>query len=94
MICRGIRLADVLDMKRATGATPLLQWIFQRGDDVVSCHVERSAGDDTFSVCLVPYGDVGRFVTERFDAAIKAFHRHALIASYLRRTGWKLAAYA
>jgi hypothetical protein len=60
----------------------------------MSCHVERSASDDTFSVCLIPYGEVGRFMIEHFDAAINAFHRHALIAAYLRRTGWKLAAYA
>jgi hypothetical protein len=81
-------------MKKSNEATPLLRWIFRRGDDVLSCHVEKAANDDTYQVCVIPYGGVGRFLVERFDAGINAFHRHALIASQLRRNGWKLAAYA
>ena len=80
-------------MKSRTETTPIVRWIFQRGNDLVSCHVER-ADDQAYAVCLVPYGsEVGRFV-ERCDAAIGAFQRHASIAAYLRGNGWKLAAYA
>jgi hypothetical protein len=81
-------------MKRPTEAIPVLRWIFRRGDQVVSCHVEKAADDNTYAVCVIPSGSVGRFLIERFDAGINAFHRHALIAAALRREGWKLAAYA
>ncbi len=81
-------------MKKPVEPTPILRWIFSRGDQVVSCHVEKAATGGSYSVCLIPIGGVGRFLIERFDAGINAFHRHALIASHLRRTGWKLAAYA
>ncbi len=81
-------------MKTPTEVIPVLRWIFRRGDQVLSCHVEKATDNDTYQVCVIPYGGVGRFLVERFDAGINAFHRHALIAAHLRRTGWKLAAYA
>lgn len=88
------RLLKRFGMKSPSETTPILQWIFQRGNDLVSCHVERADGQ-AYAVCLVPYGnEVGRFVVERCDAAISAFQRHASIAAYLRGNGWKLAAYA
>ena len=87
------RLLSSCGMTSPSETTPILRWIFQRGNDLVSCHVER-ANDQAYAVCLVPYGsEVERFV-ERCDAAISAFQRHASIAAYLRGNGWKLASYA
>jgi hypothetical protein len=42
---------------------------------------------------LVPHSSRGIGIAETFTSAWSAFRRHAMIASELRRSGWRLAAY-
>jgi hypothetical protein len=71
----------------------LLRWIFQRGHQRVTCRVDQRPGEQTFTLSLVPHASMGIGVAETFTSAWSAFRRHAMIASELRRSGWRLAAY-
>jgi len=70
----------------------LLRWVFQRGNQIVTCGVDQRPGDNTFTLSLVPNA-TGAGLAETFTSAWSAFQRHAMIASELRRSGWTLAAY-
>src|SRR5713226_8099282 len=72
--------------------TPLLRWIFRRGDRALTCQLERETGH-SYAVSLVAHWDVTCAAIETFDAGVAAFQRHAAIASDLRRGGWTLVAY-
>jgi len=69
----------------------LLRWNFQRGNQRLTCRVDQRPGDHTFTLMLVPHSGIG--IAETFTSAWSAFQRHAIIASDLRRAGWRLAAY-
>jgi hypothetical protein len=71
----------------------LLRWIFQRGHQRLTCRVDQRPGEQTFTLVLVPHSTVGIGIAETFTSAWSAFRRHAMIASDLRRSGWRLAAY-
>ena len=68
----------------------LLRWIFQRGNQRLTCRVDHRPGDQ-FTMSLVAMSGAG--VAETFTSAWSALRRHATIASELRRAGWTLAAY-
>lgn len=76
-------------------AKPLivLCWEFTRGDERVSCQIDRDPQTGTFGVALVTLKDLRRASVESFHAVAAAFRRHAMLASDLRGSGWKLAAY-
>ena len=71
----------------------LLRWIFRRGNHVLVCRVDQQADDRTFTLSLAPGANVAAGIAETFTSAWSAFRRHAMIASELRRAGWRLAAY-
>jgi len=71
----------------------LLRWIFQRGNQTLTCQVDQRPGADTYTLSLVPHSNAAAGIAETFNTAWSAFRRHALIASELRRSGWTLAAY-
>ncbi|PYR69187.1 MAG: hypothetical protein DMF88_06865 [Acidobacteria bacterium] len=71
----------------------LIRWIFQRGNQRLTCRVDQRPGDHAFTLALVPHSNVGAGIAETFTSAWSAFRRHAIIASELRRSGWTLAAY-
>jgi len=71
----------------------LLRWIFQRGNQWLTCQVDLRPGDQTYTLSLVPHSNVAGGIAETFNTAWSAFRRHAMIASELRRSGWTLAAY-
>ena len=81
--------------RRAAQQTPqrLLRWIFRRGTHVLVCRVDQQADDRTFTLSLAPSANVAAGIAETFTSAWSAFRRHAMIASELRRAGWRLAAY-
>ena len=83
-------------MRTSRGERPsrrLLRWIFQRGNQRLTCRVDQRAGDHTFTLSLVPHSATGAGIAETFTSAWSALRRHAIIASELRRAGWTLAAY-
>ena len=71
----------------------LLRWVFQRGNQRLTCRVDQQPDDRTFTLSLVPHSGMGSGIAETFSSAWSAFCRHAAIASELRRSGWTLAAY-
>lgn len=71
----------------------LLRWIFQRGNQTVTCQVDRRPGVGSYTLSLVPQSNATAEIAETFTTAWSAFRRHAMIASELRRCGWTLAAY-
>jgi hypothetical protein len=71
----------------------LLRWIFERGHQQLICRVDQRPGEGTFTLSLVPHSSRSAGIAETFTSAWSAFRRHAMIASELRRTGWRLAAY-
>jgi hypothetical protein len=71
----------------------LLRWIFQRGNQTLTCQVDQRPGDQTYTLSLAPHSNVGEDIAETFNSAWSALRRHAVIASELRRSGWTLAAY-
>jgi hypothetical protein len=83
-------------MKRSTAPREprrLLRWIFQRGHHRLTCRVDQRPGDHTFTLALLPHASGAIGIAETFGSAWSAFRRHAIIASELRRAGWRLAAY-
>lgn len=71
----------------------LLRWIFERGNQRLTCRVDQRPGDQTFTLSLVTNSMSGAGIAETFTSAWSALRRHAMIASELRRAGWTLAAY-
>lgn len=71
------------------GSQPVrvLRWVFRRQHDAITCEID-AAGDHAFEVCIVPHWDVSASTIERFDAAYRAFERHAELARRLRESGW------
>jgi hypothetical protein len=71
----------------------LLRWVFRRGNQLLTCQLDREDRRAAYMLSLVPHWDVRQAVIERFDAGVSAFRRHATIADALRRQGWTLASY-
>jgi hypothetical protein len=77
-------------MRTLLAAEPvrLVRWVFQRGENALTCEVDQS--QSTYDVCVVPHWDVSASVVEETDSPTLALQRHAEIARYLRQTGWSL----
>jgi hypothetical protein len=71
----------------------LLRWVFQRGNRLLTCQLDRDGRGAAYTLSLVPHWDVRQAVSEAFDAGVSAFSRHASIAERLRRQGWTVASY-
>lgn len=74
----------------------VIRWEFIRGDERISCQVDRGAmghDSDTFAVIERPHQRLKRATVEVFQSATAALRRHAAIAADLRAMGWKLVAY-
>lgn len=70
----------------------LLRWIFQRGNQRLTCRVDQQPGTG-FTLSVVPHASAAHGIAETFSSAWSALQRHAMIASELRGSGWTLAAY-
>ena len=79
--------------RTASGSRRLLRWTLCRGDEAVTCQIERTVADGSYAVCVVPHRDLSAASIETFDASLVAFQRHAVIVSALRRRGWTMTAY-
>ena len=72
----------------------LLRWVFQRGDQLLTCELDKEGLRPSYTLSPVPHWDLRQAVSETFDAGVSAFRRHAAIAEALRGQGWTLAAYS
>jgi hypothetical protein len=78
---------------RKRRAIRLLRWVFQRGNHLLTCQLDREGRRASYTLSIVPHWDVRQAASESFDAGVNAFRRHAAIADQLRSRGWTLAAY-
>jgi hypothetical protein len=84
-------------MSESDGRQPtncrLLSWVFQRGDQLLTCEIDHRPHDETFVLSFVPHWDVRATAVEKFEKSTSAFRRHATIATQLRSSGWTVAEY-
>ena len=82
-------------MARTNQTLTVLRWEFVRGEERMTCEVDRSADgqDGLFAVIGLPYQRLQRATVEVFQSATAAFRRHAALASDLRASGWKVVGY-
>jgi hypothetical protein len=72
-------------------AQTLLQWVFSRGNNLVTCELAQEGS--RYCVRLFPHGGLRKALVASFDAGLSAFQGHAALAAELRRSGWMLVAY-
>jgi hypothetical protein len=71
----------------------VLRWTFRRADDVVTCELALTGEDREYELrAPAEWTPTGRPV-ERFDDALTAFQRHAVIERTLLDQGWVLDAF-
>jgi hypothetical protein len=81
-------------MKRTQPASHrIVRWIFQRGNELLTCGVDRESDRPSYTLSLVPNGSVDAAIVEMFASGIVALQRHAGLAAQLRERGWTLIAY-
>ena len=71
----------------------LLRWVLCRGEEAITCQIDRTLADGSYAVSVVPHRDLAAAAIETYETSMPAFQRHAAIVSELRQTGWKMAAY-
>jgi len=82
-------------MRRASprASHGMLHWIFQKGNERVTCRVDHDDAAPRCTVALIPHTDLEATIVERFESGMRALQRHASIAARLRQLGWTLIAY-
>lgn len=85
--------AAVDDLREPYRHTRVLRWTFRRDDDTVICELALTGYDRGYEL-RVPsrWSPTGRAI-ERFDDALTAFQRHAMIERLLLDDGWELGAF-
>ena len=85
----------IKQLPRTEPTLTLLRWEFVRGNERMTCEVDRSADgqEGLFAVIGLPYQRLQRASVEVFQSATAALRRHAALAADLRANGWKLVAY-
>ena len=84
----GTRVAIFIGMDNLNSeAMHLLQWVFQRKGQTITCDLGASAVG-AYEVSVIPHSDVSASVIETFEGAQRAFYRHAELAQQLREAGW------
>jgi len=68
----------------------VLRWTFRRDDEAVVCELALTGEDREYELRVpAEWNPTGRQV-ERFDDAMSAFQRHAMIERQLLDAGWAL----
>jgi hypothetical protein len=71
----------------------ILRWTFRRDADAVVCELALTGDDREYELrSPAEWNPTGRSV-ERFDDALTAFQRHAMIERLLLNAGWELEAF-
>jgi hypothetical protein len=71
----------------------VLRWTFRQGDEVAICELALTGEDREYELrAPAEWNPTGRPV-ERFDDALTAFQRHAMIERTLLDAGWVLDAF-
>ena len=73
----------------------LLRWTFRRGNELLTCVIDRARCGYGYQLAIVPQRSSrpsGPSI-ETFRSAFEVLLRHAALASELREMGWTLVAY-
>ena len=68
----------------------ILQWMFRRGTEVVSCELGLTGDDSAYRLRMDPPSNPTGVAVECFDNAMSAFQRQAAIERTLIQDGWSL----
>ena len=68
----------------------VLRWTFRRDDDAVVCELGLTGEDREYELRVPAEWNPTRRAIERFDDALMAFQRHAMIECTLLDAGWVL----
>jgi len=73
----------------------LLRWTFRRGNDLLTCVIDRARSGFGYQLAIVPErsSHSARTVIETFRSAFDVLLRHASLVRELRESGWTLVAY-
>ena len=71
----------------------VLRWIFQRDDETVVCELGLTGEDSEYELRVPAQWNPTGAAIERFDDALTAFQRHAMIERLLADDGWALQAF-
>ena len=70
------------------GAVTVLRWIFRRGNDFLTCRLDRYP--DRYVMMLIPHGEGPVAAIETVETTVRAYQHHASTAAQLRELGWVL----
>jgi hypothetical protein len=68
----------------------VLRWIFRRDEDAVVCELALTGEDREYELRVPADWNPTGMAVERFDDALTAFQRHAMIERTLLDAGWQL----
>jgi hypothetical protein len=68
----------------------ILRWTFRRDDDAVVCELALTGDDREYELRAPADWNPTGAAVERFDDAMTAFQRHAMIERTLLDAGWQL----
>ena len=68
----------------------VLRWIFRRDEDAVICELALTGEDREYEIRVPGDWNPTGMSIERFDDALTAFQRHAMIERTLFDAGWQL----
>ncbi len=71
----------------------VLRWTFRRDDDAVVCELGLTGEDREYELRVPAEWNPTHRAVERFDDALMAFQRHAMIERTLLDAGWVLDAF-
>ena len=71
----------------------VLRWIFERDDETVVCELGLTGEDSEYELRVPPRWNPTGASIERFDDALTAFQRHAMVERLLMDDGWTLQAF-
>jgi hypothetical protein len=85
------RSAPLLDRsRRYYRHVRVLRWIFRRDEDAVICELALTGDDREYELRAPAEWNPTGVSVERFDDALTAFQRHAMIERTLLDAGWQL----
>lgn len=78
--------------KRGTETQYLLRWTFLRGNELLTCQIQRRRSG-LYRLSLIPHSGAGQRTIAHFPSTMRALHGHATVAAELRQAGWTVASY-
>jgi len=71
----------------------VLRWTFRREHEAVVCEMGLTGEDREYEIRIPAEWNPTHRAIERFDDALTAFQRHAMIERTLRNAGWVLGTF-